>query len=354
MKDEEFPRVDRYLGVVKGKTAALMATAVVSALEALGQPSQVCAQAEKASLDSGILFQIQDDLLDVYGEKARDRRATDIAEGKISVLIALLNDAATPAEREKVAQVLKTPRDETTDAQILEVIELLDQPRHQGRRIAAHSRNSKLLAVRPRSDATSGNPRTSGGDESDFSETHPPPDSLRRQEMQTIGFYQTHLDRVSRSFAFCIKKLESPLRQWVSLAYLLCRVLDTVEDSIWESPRFVKLSIRSSIRFCRMLHRPRPCRLGARDFPFRFRRRKNSCSPKRIFSLRICIRFRRKCAGPCRRRFSRMSAGMKYYASRTHGRRASTRRSDRREPLLLFRRRNRGRAFNEASDRIPT
>lgn len=127
MKDEEFPRVERYLGVVKGKTAALMATAVVSALEALGQPSQVCAQAEKASLDSGILFQIQDDLLDVYGEKARDRKATDIAEGKVSVLIALLNDAATPAEREKVAQVLKTPRDETTDTQILEVIQLLDQ-----------------------------------------------------------------------------------------------------------------------------------------------------------------------------------------------------------------------------------
>ena len=68
--------------------------------------------------------------------------------------------------------------------------------------------------------------------------------------MQTISFYQTHLDRVSRSFAFCIKKLESPLRQWVSLAYLLCRVLDTVEDSsLGKLFSFARLSIRSSIRF---------------------------------------------------------------------------------------------------------
>lgn len=51
--------------------------------------------------------------------------------------------------------------------------------------------------------------------------------------MNKIDFYQSHLNRVSRSFAFCIQKLESPLREWVSLSYLLCRTLDTVEDSPW-------------------------------------------------------------------------------------------------------------------------
>lgn len=51
--------------------------------------------------------------------------------------------------------------------------------------------------------------------------------------MREIEFYQNHLDGVSRSFAFCIKKLDSPYRHWISLSYLLCRVLDTVEDSIW-------------------------------------------------------------------------------------------------------------------------
>ncbi len=46
-------------------------------------------------------------------------------------------------------------------------------------------------------------------------------------------FYQTHLDRVSRSFAFCIARLQEPLRAQVSLAYLLCRILDSVEDAAW-------------------------------------------------------------------------------------------------------------------------
>jgi len=54
--------------------------------------------------------------------------------------------------------------------------------------------------------------------------------------MIEISFYQSHLDRVSRSFAFCIEQLDRPFRDWVSLSYLLCRLLDTVEDSIWDNP----------------------------------------------------------------------------------------------------------------------
>jgi geranylgeranyl diphosphate synthase type I len=127
MKDEEYPRLDRYLGVVRGKTAALMATSVVSALDALGQSRELCDPAEKAALDSGVLFQIQDDILDIYGAKERDQSATDIAEGKISVLVALFNDAANPQERARVAEVLKTPRERTTPEQIAEVLRLFEK-----------------------------------------------------------------------------------------------------------------------------------------------------------------------------------------------------------------------------------
>jgi phytoene/squalene synthetase len=51
--------------------------------------------------------------------------------------------------------------------------------------------------------------------------------------LKEAEFYQAHLDRVSRSFAFCIRQLPDPLRAWVGLSYLLCRILDTVEDSPW-------------------------------------------------------------------------------------------------------------------------
>jgi farnesyl-diphosphate farnesyltransferase len=44
-----------------------------------------------------------------------------------------------------------------------------------------------------------------------------------------------HLERVSRSFAYCIARLEVPLRQQVGLAYLICRLLDSIEDSDWSA-----------------------------------------------------------------------------------------------------------------------
>jgi phytoene/squalene synthetase len=53
--------------------------------------------------------------------------------------------------------------------------------------------------------------------------------------MIPVESYQQHLDRVSRSFAFCIAELEEPLRPWVGLTYLLCRLLDTIEDAAWEN-----------------------------------------------------------------------------------------------------------------------
>ncbi len=51
--------------------------------------------------------------------------------------------------------------------------------------------------------------------------------------MNPILFYQQHLNKVSRSFAFCIECLDEDLRLWVSISYLLCRLLDTVEDAPW-------------------------------------------------------------------------------------------------------------------------
>lgn len=58
---------------------------------------------------------------------------------------------------------------------------------------------------------------------------------FRTKSMQNDSFYQNHLNQVSRSFAFCIAKLPQPLKQYVGLSYLLCRVLDTIEDSHWSN-----------------------------------------------------------------------------------------------------------------------
>ncbi len=58
---------------------------------------------------------------------------------------------------------------------------------------------------------------------------------------------QAHLEKVSRSFAFCIARLDQPLREQVGLAYLLCRILDTVEDAHWADSRVQKKSFNDFI-----------------------------------------------------------------------------------------------------------
>lgn len=50
-------------------------------------------------------------------------------------------------------------------------------------------------------------------------------------------FHQPHLERVSRSFAFGISRLEPRLQASVGLGYLICRLLDTVEDATWSSAK---------------------------------------------------------------------------------------------------------------------
>ncbi|CDZ77737.1 Dehydrosqualene synthase [Legionella massiliensis] len=51
--------------------------------------------------------------------------------------------------------------------------------------------------------------------------------------MQPYIFYEQHLSKVSRSFTFCIRELPEPAKEWVALSYLLCRIIDTIEDSTW-------------------------------------------------------------------------------------------------------------------------
>ena len=48
-----------------------------------------------------------------------------------------------------------------------------------------------------------------------------------------IRFHEPHLQAVSRSFAFGISRLKRDLRASVGLAYLICRILDTIEDAQW-------------------------------------------------------------------------------------------------------------------------
>lgn len=58
-----------------------------------------------------------------------------------------------------------------------------------------------------------------------------------------------HLNRVSRSFALTIPLLPNPLADWVGNAYLLCRIVDTLEDApelpVAEKKAFIGLFLQA-------------------------------------------------------------------------------------------------------------
>lgn len=85
--------------------------------------------------------------------------------------------------------------------------------------------------------------------------------------MNRTAFLQGHLDRVSRSFSFCIASLEGDLRVWVSLSYLLCRMLDTVEDAVWATSGSQDAAFDSFRKFVESMPEEDEVRSWADSFP---------------------------------------------------------------------------------------
>lgn len=67
-------------------------------------------------------------------------------------------------------------------------------------------------------------------------------------DSQTLDL-DAHLARVSRSFAFCIARLEAPLNRQVGLSYLICRILDSIEDAKWKDRRQQNLAFSDFLQF---------------------------------------------------------------------------------------------------------
>ncbi|MBI5490703.1 MAG: polyprenyl synthetase family protein [Deltaproteobacteria bacterium] len=118
LKDDPGPTVERYVAVIEGKTAGLFEIPLGGAARLAGAPSAVVAAVEESARHLGVVFQIQDDLLDLYGEKGRGMRGSDIAEGKISVLVAHALGRCAPADAARLRALLVKPRAETTAADV--------------------------------------------------------------------------------------------------------------------------------------------------------------------------------------------------------------------------------------------
>lgn len=103
-----------YLRMIEYKTAVLLGCAL--------RMGAICAGASVADADhlyevgrlAGVAFQIQDDLLDTYGDPAKFGKQVggDILQNKKTLLVLRTLETATPSDRQALAQWLTTPSDD--------------------------------------------------------------------------------------------------------------------------------------------------------------------------------------------------------------------------------------------------
>jgi len=114
-----------YFAMVEGKTSGLFALPMAGAALACGAPGEVVDGLAEAARHLGVLFQIQDDVLDLFGDKGREAPGGDIAEGKRSVLVVWALANLPPERAAWLRAVLDAPREATSAADIALAIELL-------------------------------------------------------------------------------------------------------------------------------------------------------------------------------------------------------------------------------------
>ena len=121
------PSMARYFDMIEGKTARFFVLAMAGSAELFGREARIIEGLTEGAGQLGILFQIQDDVLDLYGDKGRDQRGSDIAEGKRSVLAVHALENAPPDEARWLREVLDKDRAATSPADVERVAGLFDR-----------------------------------------------------------------------------------------------------------------------------------------------------------------------------------------------------------------------------------
>jgi geranylgeranyl pyrophosphate synthase len=120
--------VGQYLRMVEGKTSALFSMPLLGGARIAGASALEQAALEQSALHLGHAFQIQDDLLDLWGDKGRGERGSDLKEGKLSYpLVLLLQKLGRSAQRKKVEAIVHAPRESTSREDVDFVIGLMER-----------------------------------------------------------------------------------------------------------------------------------------------------------------------------------------------------------------------------------
>ena len=135
--------VAAYLRCIEGKTGELFALPVEGVGLLAGLDRHQARALATPFFHLGVLFQLQDDVLDLFGDKGRDVVGSDIKEGKVSALV-VEHLRLHPDERAWMMGILNTPRDETSDDDVAALIKRFD---HGGAKEAVLNRITTLCTL---------------------------------------------------------------------------------------------------------------------------------------------------------------------------------------------------------------
>lgn len=241
LKRAEPVTLDDYYRMVEGKTSGLFALPMAGAAEVLGAPRTVVEALTEAARHLGVLFQVQDDVLDIYGDKGRDVRGSDIGEGKRSALVVHALETAGQSDREWLLATLDKDRTETVHDDVIDVIALFERTGSLAHALAElERRRDAAVAAVERVSPAGLKAMVSGLCDIFLAPIQPLLNDRETLVADLIGqsridpadeaFCFEMLPRVSRTFALSIEALPESLRAAVCVAYLLCRIVDTIED----------------------------------------------------------------------------------------------------------------------------
>jgi geranylgeranyl diphosphate synthase, type I len=146
---------DSYLTAAEGKTGALLALPMYGALRLAGRSAAQAERIAELYVQLGVLFQLQDDLVDLFGDKGRGEVGCDVYEGKVSALVVAQLERS-PRSRSLLLEILDRPRAETTQEDVQLLTALFER---SGARDAVLSRISGLRSRILDSDALANEPQ---------------------------------------------------------------------------------------------------------------------------------------------------------------------------------------------------
>jgi geranylgeranyl pyrophosphate synthase len=119
------PTLTAWEAAARRKSGALIGLALRAGAAAAGRPDGEQERAARYGEDLGLLFQLQDDYLDLVGDKGRERRGCDLREGKRSFPVAWTLERGDRAVVRTLRAFLDRPRAERRWELVDEVLEAL-------------------------------------------------------------------------------------------------------------------------------------------------------------------------------------------------------------------------------------